>query len=112
MEVEVFVVSECCPVGCGFEVFLLRARDSGIVFAHCEACGCTWRDPGEARFDRGLDEIKPPYDVTRSTVELPSRRDVIDAGFERFVLRVEPITDAWRAVVDRVNREIERKATV
>jgi hypothetical protein len=112
MEAEVFVVSECCPVGCGFDVLLLRARDSGILFAYCEACGCAWLDPGASRFERGLAEITPPYVVTQGTVELPSCSEVVEAGFENFVLRTEPVSESWRAVVERVNGEIQRNATV
>jgi hypothetical protein len=87
MEAEVFVVSECCPVGCGFDVILLRARDSGAIFAYCEGCGCTWSDPGAARFKRGLNEIMPPHVVARDGVELPSHSDIVQAGFEMSVVR-------------------------
>jgi hypothetical protein len=111
MEAEVFVVSECCPVGCGFDLILLRARYSGVIFAYCEACGCTWSDPGAARFDRGLNEITPPYVLARDGVELPRRSDVIDAGFETSVLRAVPVSDSWRAVVEQVNFQIGRKGT-
>lgn len=112
MEEEVFVVSDCYPVGCGFDVILLRARNSGIVFAYCEACGCTWSDPGAARFERGLDEITPPHVVARDGVELPSRRDTVDAGFATFVLRAESVSGCWRATVERINVEIDREVSV
>jgi hypothetical protein len=112
MEAKVFVVSECCPVGCGFDVILLRARDSGTIFAYCEACGCTWSDPGAARFERGLNEIMSPYVVTRDGVELPSHSDVVAAGFEMSVVRAVLVSDSWRAAVERVNAQIRGQSTV
>jgi hypothetical protein len=112
MKAEVFVVSECCPVGCGFEVLLLRARHSGVIFAYCNGCGCTWSDPAAARFDRGLNEITPAYVLARDGAELPSRADVIGAGFEMSVLRAVPVSDPWRAVVEELNVQIGREGAV
>src|SRR5688500_7362374 len=108
MEAELFVVSECCSVGCGFEVVLLRARHSGVIFAYCEACGYTWSDPGAARFDQGLNEIIPPYVLARDGVELPRRADVVAAGFETSVLRAVPVSDSWKSVIEKVNVQIEQ----
>lgn len=112
MAAEVFIVSECCPVGCGFDVILLRARHSGDIFAYCEACRCTWSDLGAAQFDHGLNEIIPPYVVAPDGVELPRRADVVAAGFEVTVLRAVPVSDSWRAVIEEVNVQIEREVTV
>ena len=108
----IFVVSECCPVGCGFDVILLRARLSGTIFAYCETCGCIWPELGAARFDTGLNEIIPPYVVARDGVELPNRNDIVSAGFETAVLRATPVSDSWKAVVEKLNVQTNREGTV
>ena len=110
MRAELFIVSECCPVGCGFDVILLRARQTGVVFAYCDSCGCTWPDPAAARFEQGLNEVIPPHVLGRNGVELPSRRDVVAAGFEGAVVRAVPASDSWRTCIEELNAQIGREA--
>jgi hypothetical protein len=108
---EIFVVSECRPVGCGFDVILLRARHTGLIFAYCDGCGCIWSYPAASRFEQGLNEIIPPHVVARHGVELPSGRDVVETGFEAIVVRAMPVSDSWIASIEQLNVQIVREVT-
>ena len=111
MEPEIFVVSECCPVGCDFEVILLRARQRGGIFAYCHACGCTWSDPALARFERDLNEIAPLHVRACNGVEFPNRSEIVAAGIEQTILRTMAVSDGWRADIEQLNVEIGQEVT-
>ena len=107
---ELYVVSECCPVGCGIEVVLLRALPSGRLIAYCELCGCVWSDPANAQFEHGLDEISPPWVLAPEGIELPGGGDIHDAGFAASVLRTMQVSDSCAESLDDLNTEIRRRA--
>ena len=106
---DLFVVSEGCPVGCGIEVILLRARLSGRLFAYCDLCGCVWADPAAARFERGPDEIVPPWVLAPEGVEFPQVGDVNGAGLAGSVVRTMPVSDQWMRDVEELNGKIRRE---
>jgi hypothetical protein len=105
---ELLIVSECCPVGCGIDVVLLRAREATLLFAYCNLCGGTWLTPDAVQPGRGLYEITPPWIHAPRGVELPSRGDAIARGFGEAILRTMPIS-AWTTTLDSVNGAIARE---
>jgi len=105
---ELYVVSECCPAGCGVEVVLLRGRPTGGLIAYCELCGCAWSDPGDAQLERGLNAVLPAWALAPEGVELPRAGDVRTAGFAASVLRTLPVSDEWTERLDDLNAEIRR----
>ena len=112
---ELYVVGECCPVGCGIEVVLLRARPGGRLIAYCELCGLVWSDSANAQFAHGLDEMIPPWVLAPEGVEFPGAGDIQNAGFAASVLRTMPTSDSWTEGLDDLNtlirREVERSRT-
>ncbi len=80
------VVSECCPVGCGVEVFLVQSRKDGHVYSYCSLCSVIWRHPLEARSD----ELNEVLDLAKHQPEgfsVPNDEEIAAAGFGEFVLR-------------------------
>ena len=100
-----FCVSECCPVGCGIPVVLLKARDSGKVFCYCHLCGCSWDTPAETQLDAGLWTCTPAEIVAPSGVELPTHAEVALAGLADGVL-CELSDTEWYSSTERINKHI------
>ena len=111
LPLDVLVVSESCPVGCGTEVVLLRARRGNLIFAFCQLCGCTWLNPEDVQPGRGLDEITPPWIHAPQGVELPSRDEVTAAGLGPWILRSLPSSE-WTHTLEWINGEIARERTI
>jgi len=98
----VHLVSECCPVGCGSPVILIRCRTDGRIWSWCDACGCAWRNPKEARFESGLNTIPDPAEFTKGGVTFPSSEEVEAAGFSAHVIRTAPEFE-FRESLDSLN---------
>jgi hypothetical protein len=79
--VNVFCISECCPVGCGMPVVLLGAEGSDTIFCYCDGCGCAWRTPTEARRESGLNDVTPLAHFAPRGFILPTKQQVAAAGF-------------------------------
>jgi hypothetical protein len=103
---QLFVVSDCCPVGCGAEVVVLRRRDSGALFAYCDACGCAFVDAVAAQFSTGLNTIISAADAAPKGVEFPRQEDLANTGFSSAALRSIPAA-AWGTSVADLNTAIE-----
>jgi hypothetical protein len=108
MALELHVVSDCCPTGCGDNVVLLLARRIAAVFAYCRLCGCTWADPIAARFERGLQEVTPLWVRAPDGVDFPAGNDIAAAGLNHAVLRTVSASD-WSPTLDELNAEIARE---
>ena len=106
MTTDLYVVSECCPVGCGIEVVLLRARPSGRLIAYRELCGCVWSDPASAQFEHGLGQLTPPWALAPGGVDLPGSGDVQAARFGESVLRTMPVSKDWAKNLEALNAKI------
>jgi hypothetical protein len=107
MPTPVYVLSECCPVGCSVEVIALRARDTGLNFAYCDGCGCTWSRPSEALFSSGLNEVVPISQRAPNGVTFPSHIDIGSSGFLAFVLRT--VTDSeWGRTEQEISDLVEK----
>ena len=98
----VHIVSECCPVGCGSPVILIKCRADGRIWSWCAACGCAWEHPKEARFESGLNAISDPATFTKNGVTLPTQQEVARAGFGSYVIRTAPKSE-FRESVDSLN---------
>lgn len=101
-----FVVSECCPVGCGTEVIVLRRRDTGALFAYCDACGCAFADAVAAQFRTGLDTVVSAAEAAPKGVDLPQQKDLADTAFSSATLHSMPAA-AWGTSVEELNSAIE-----
>ncbi len=108
MASELRIVSSCCPAGCGDDVILLLARRTGIVFAYCHLCGCTWADPMAARFERGLQEVTPLWARAPYGVDWPAATEITAAGLDHAILRTASAAD-WFTTLDELNAEIARE---
>jgi len=84
------VVSECCPVGCGSPVILIRCRADGRIWSWCDACGCAWEHPGQARFEAGLNTITDPAEFIKGDAALPTTDEVQRAELKTYVIRTAP----------------------
>jgi hypothetical protein len=105
MESKVYVVSECCPVGCGVDVVLLAVLDRQTLFAFCDSCGCTWADPRDAAFERGVNEITGLPQRAPGGIELATGDQVKAAGLESIVLKV--VSDReWYSNLKELNEHI------
>jgi hypothetical protein len=105
---DVFVISECCPVGCGGEVVALRDCRSSAVFVYCDACGCTWATPEAAQLDSGLEEITGPEERAPAGVAYPTVAEIMATPFGGKVLRSVP-QSTWRLDLGELNAYIERR---
>jgi hypothetical protein len=105
MESKVYVVSECCPVGCGVDVVLLATPHTHKLFAFCDSCGCTWADPAEARRERGVNEITGLPERAPGGIELASLDQIKTAGLEALVLKSYSERD-WYSTLKELNEHI------
>ncbi len=104
-EDQIFVVSECCPVGCSHAVVVLRALPNQDEFAYCDSCGCTWNSPAQTQLDAGLSQIvslaeRAPMGVALSVVS--------DSVFGRAALRSLK-TNEWSNCVEGLNAGIAKQ---
>jgi hypothetical protein len=85
----IFVVSNCCPVGCGFPVILLKDLVEDRLWSYCDACGIAWEHPSEARLEPGLNTF---HDFQKQHadggVRMPSADEVAQSNVEKFVIRI------------------------
>ena len=102
---DIFCVSECCPVGCGMPVVLLAARGARRLFCYCDGCGCAWQTPAEVKFKAGLNRVADVSELAPAGVEAPTRQSVIDAGFAAAVI-VDFTEKAWGTSIGELNRII------
>jgi hypothetical protein len=102
--VNIYCMSECCPVGCGSPVIFVRAQGPGTIFCYCDGCGSAWRTPAEAQLESGVNGVTSPAYFAPNGVTLPTRLEVSDAGFGDAILWEHPSTD-WDASVEELNRD-------
>jgi hypothetical protein len=82
------IVSECCPVGCANDVFLVRSKKDGRIYSYCWACGAMWSHPLAARWEGGRDEeFIDPRTHLPDAFDLPSDDQIAASGFSEFVIR-------------------------
>jgi hypothetical protein len=86
----VYIVSECCPVGCGCPVILITCRADGRIWSWCDACDCAWEHPSQARFESGLNAIQEPTAFTKGGVVFPTSDEVERAGLSSYVISTAP----------------------
>jgi hypothetical protein len=102
---EFHIVSDCCPVGCGTEVVLLRALRSGIIFAYCDACGCVWHNPQDAKFAAGLNYVTSAIQVAPDGVDVPPTGEISASRWAKALVRAVSSSD-WQSQVDELNKSI------
>lgn len=103
-ELSVFVASDCCPVGCGMDVAMLRAGDGGSLFCYCIGCGCTWLDPADAQIGAAFNEAISITCRTAIAVQMASRLDLEEAGLWNAAIRESSSYD-WSAELVELNRK-------
>jgi len=99
---SLYVVSECCPVGCGGPVVLLRSISNGIPLCYCYDCGCAPPTPQESQFSSGLYSIAGPGRSAPAGVDTPTAQEVRTWGLAGDVLRGMAASQ-WGTSVERVN---------
>ncbi|NUP08848.1 MAG: hypothetical protein HOW73_22605 [Polyangiaceae bacterium] len=99
----VAIVSDCCPVGCGFPVALLRARSSGVFFCYCDACEATFGTPAESQFEAGLNEVIGFADRAPGGAEFAPRASLPE-DLAQLVLR-EETSPEWISVLRELNSQ-------
>jgi hypothetical protein len=104
-EGQILVISECCPVGCSFEVVVLRALPNQDEFAYCDGCGCTWNSPAETQFVAGLNQIVSLAERAPMGVALSGASDSV---FGRATLRSIETND-WGNTVEALNSDIAKQ---
>lgn len=102
---EFSIVSECCPVGCGTEVVLLRAVHSGVIFAYCDACGCVWHNPRDAKFAAGVNYVTSAIEVAPRGVEVPAAGEIAASRWGSALIRAVSSSE-WQGHVDELNESI------
>jgi hypothetical protein len=102
---DLFCVSECCPVGCGMPVVLLAARPASRLFCYCDGCGCVWQTPVDARFEAGMNGVVDVCEFAPDGVEPPSRQSIIGAGLASAVV-ADIDEDGWGTTIGDLNRSI------
>ena len=105
----VFVVSRCCPVGCGTDVVVLRSADDRNLFCYCDPCGCVFRTPAAAQYEVGHNELLEPVHFAPNGVALPSKERLDQAGWADATLEV--CEDDYEMIEAVNNRIAERLAS-
>lgn len=96
MEGPSLIISECCPVGCGIDVAVLRARQTAELFVYCIGCESTWTRPAEVRPGAPLDGVVGLAVRAPGGAELASLSEVAAAGWSAFIIRSRSPFD-WAA---------------
>jgi hypothetical protein len=99
------VVSECCPVGCGFDVVLLRSVTDASIFCYCSTCGCAWRSPSDAQFSSGLRSIDAIETFAPGGVDVPTLAQIENAGLAGEVMSNLWLHE-WDEKLDELNERI------
>jgi hypothetical protein len=86
VKLDFAIVSDCCPVGCSIDVFLVISRKDGHIYSYCWACGAMWRHPLGARWGDTAGEMLDPLDHLPQGFALPTDTEIITAGFTKYVL--------------------------
>jgi hypothetical protein len=102
---DLFCVSECCPVGCGMPVVLLAARGASRIFCYCDGCGCAWQTPAEAKLEAGLNAVARVSEFAPGGVEAPTRQAITDAGLADTVV-ADFAEKGWGTSIADLNRSI------
>jgi hypothetical protein len=108
---DLFCVSECCPVGCGMPVVLLASRTANRLFCYCDGCGCVWQTPADAKFEVGMNDVVDVSEFAPDGVEPPSRQSIIDAGLAGAVI-ADIEEDDWVTSIGELNRSIIERRRV
>ncbi|HKO92435.1 MAG TPA: hypothetical protein VJU61_14840 [Polyangiaceae bacterium] len=99
------IVSESCPVGCGFEVVLLRSITDASLFCYCSSCGCGWWSPANARFSAGLQSTEGIEAFAPGGVDVPTLEQIGRAGYGGEVISSISL-DEWDEKIEALNARI------
>jgi hypothetical protein len=83
---ELVFASDCCPVGCSIDVFLVKSRRDGQIYSYCWACGVMWRHPLGARWGDTAGDALDPRAHLPEGFGLPTDAEITTAGFSEYVL--------------------------
>ena len=101
MRVPPLIISECCGIGCGMDVAILRGRGSGTLFCYCIGCGCTWLDPAEAVWGVPVNETVDCSDRAPFGVDLAELTDIVGgSAWSGAILRRTSYFDWDEAIVE------------
>lgn len=100
-----YIVSNCCPVGCGVPVIVLQAVDSGRLVCYCDLCGCAWSSPKESQLEAGLEDVNSLAEIAPKGVRFASHDAIVAAGWQPMV--VESSED-WFGSIEEVNAGIAK----
>ena len=106
---KIHVVSNCCPVGCGSEVILLKPTIEERIFCYCYACGCSWGSPNDVQATNDLEYVKSSYEFSSSSVRWPTQAEIEMQGLDSSVIEVLENSAHFKDILEVVNAEISEK---
>ena len=108
---SLLVVSPGCPVGCGFEVVLLKSVADGSVFCFCDLCGCGFWRPEDTLVAGGPDYIIDGSKMAPEGAEMATFADVVAAGFEAGVIGTLTLERWGQDCLDDLNERAAKTGT-
>jgi hypothetical protein len=102
---DIFCVSESCPIGCGMPVVLLAARGARRIFCYCDGCGGAWKTPAETKLKAAMNSGADVSELAPAGVEAPTRQSIIDAGLAAAVI-VDFTEKGWGTSIGQLNQSI------